>query len=93
MIIVMKTGSNQDLVKPVIDRIESLGLHAHLSAGEERTIIGVVGLPLPDSLDDMFGAFTGVEQVIRVTKKFKLVGWDFHPQKTVIKLGDVAIGG
>ena len=93
MIIVMKTGSSQDLVKPVIARIESLGLHAHLSTGEERTIIGVVGLPLPDSLDDMFGAFTGVEQVIRVTKKFKLAGWDFHPQKTVIQLGDVAIGG
>lgn len=93
MIIVMKTGSNQDLVKPIIARIESLGLHAHLSAGEERTIIGVVGLPLPDSLDDMFGAFAGVEQVIRVTKKFKLAGWDFHPQKTVIPLGEVAIGG
>jgi len=93
VIIVMKTGSNQDLVKPVIARIESLGLHAHLSAGEERTIIGVVGLPLPDSLDDMFSVFEGVDQVVRVTKKFKLAGWDFHPQKTVIPLGDVAIGG
>jgi len=93
VIIVMKTGSNQDLVKTVVARIEELGLQAHLSSGQERTIIGVVGLPLPPALDDMFAAFTGVEQVVRVTKKFKLAGWDFQPQKTVIRLGDVAIGG
>ena len=89
----MKTGASRELIDPVIARVEQLGLHAHPVSGAERTIIGVVGLPLPDSLDDMFGAFTGVEQVIRVTKKFKLAGWDFHPQKTVIPLGEVAIGG
>ena len=93
MIIIMKTGASREQIDPVIARVEQLGLHAHPILGEERTIIGVVGLPLPDSLDDMFGVLEGVEQVVRVTKKFKLAGWDFHPQKTVIQLGDVAIGG
>jgi 3-deoxy-7-phosphoheptulonate synthase len=35
----------------------------------------------------------GVERVVRITSKYKLTGWDFHPQKTVITIGDVKIGG
>ena len=89
----MKSGSGKDLVAPVVARIEELGLKAHLSTGEERTIVGVLGSPLPPTLDELFAAFEGVEQVVRITKKFKLAGWDFHPQKTVIALDDVTIGG
>ncbi len=93
MIIIMKTGIPNDTIQTVVDRVEELGLTAHLSKGEERTIIGVVGLPLPPSLDEMFEVLPGVENVVRVTKKFKLAGWDFHPEKTVIQVGNVAIGG
>ncbi len=93
MIIIMKTGIPSDTIQTVVDRVEELGLTAHLSKGEERTIIGVVGLPLPPSLDEMFEVLPGVENVVRVTKKFKLAGWDFHPEKTVIQVGNVAIGG
>jgi 3-deoxy-7-phosphoheptulonate synthase len=74
--------------------VQELGLSAHLIDGEERTIIGIVGLPLPPTLEEMFEAFPGVDSVVRISKKFKLTGWDFHPQKTVIDLGDgVTIGG
>ncbi len=94
MIIVMKPGTGRDKVDPVIARVEELGLTVHLSEGEEHTIIGVVGLPLPENLEEMFEAYPGVENVVRITKKFKLAGWDFHPAKTVIDLGDgVTIGG
>lgn len=94
MIIVMETGAAPEAVDRVVERVQQLGLSAHLSDGEERTIIGVVGLPLPPTLEELFEAFPGVEQVVRITKKFKLTGWDFHPQKTVIDLGDgVTIGG
>jgi 3-deoxy-7-phosphoheptulonate synthase len=41
----------------------------------------------------MLEAYEEVEQVLRVTKKYKLSGWDFHPQKTVIKVLDFEIGG
>ncbi len=93
MIIIMKTGIPNETIQAVVDRVEELGLTAHLSKGEERTIVGVVGLPLPPALDEMFEVLPGVENVVRVTKKFKLAGWDFHPEKTVIQTGDVAIGG
>ncbi|MGI8975984.1 MAG: 3-deoxy-7-phosphoheptulonate synthase [Thermomicrobiales bacterium] len=94
MIIIMKPGVDRTTIDPVVQRVEQLGLNAHLIDGEERTIIGVVGLPLPPTLEEMFEAYPGVENVVRITKKFKLAGWDFHPQKTVIDLGDgVTIGG
>ena len=93
MIIVMKTSSTQEHVNDIVARIAALGLGAHLSAGEERTIIGVVGSPLPPTLDSEMEIFAGVERVVRITKKHKLTGWDFHPQKSMIQIGDVTIGG
>ena len=93
MIIVMKTESTREAVQRVIDRVDELGLTAHLSQGQGHAVIGVVGLPLPPSLDEMFEVMPGVEKVVRVSKKYKLAGWDFHPQKTVIQLDDVRIGG
>lgn len=38
----------------------------------------MVSLPLPPSLDEMFEVMPGVERVVRVSKKYKLAGWDFH---------------
>jgi len=94
MIVVMQPGAAETSISAVVDRIKELGLDAHLSSGEQRTIIGVVGTtPLPPTLDEMLEAYAEVEQVLRVTKKYKLTGWDFHPQKTVIRVRDFEIGG
>lgn len=93
MIVVMERGAPREQINAVVARVKQLGLGAHLSQGEERTIIGVVGAPLPPSLDEMLETHAGVEQVVRVTKKYKLSGWDFHPRKTRIVIDDVVIGG
>ena len=94
MIVVMELGASKDNIDAVVSRIKELNLGAHLSQGEERTIIGVVGTtPLPPTLDDMLEAYSGVERVVRVTKKHKLTGWDFHPKKTTFKVLDAEIGG
>ncbi len=94
MIVVMELGASKENIDAVVSRIKDLSLGAHLSQGEERTIIGVVGTtPLPPTLDDMLEAYSGVERVVRVTKKHKLTGWDFHPQKTKFKVLDAEIGG
>jgi 3-deoxy-7-phosphoheptulonate synthase len=89
----MKPDAPRENLMAVVQRVKDLGLHPHLIDGEERTIVGVVGLPLPPSLDEMFEVLPGVDQVVRISKKYKLAGWDFHPHKTVIRLGDVSIGG
>jgi 3-deoxy-7-phosphoheptulonate synthase len=92
MIVVMQLSATKDDVRAVVERVEQIGLAAHLSEGEERTIIGVVG-SLPPTLDETLEVFNGVERVVRVSSKLKLSSWDFHPAKTKIKLLDFEIGG
>ena len=94
MIVIMEIGTAPENVRAVVGRIEEIGLSAHLSAGEQRTIIGVVGVgALPPSLEETLEVFPGVERVVRVSSKRKLTTWDFHPDKTRIKVLDFEIGG
>lgn len=94
MIVVMELNAAASSIDAVVSRIKELSLYPHLSQGEERTIIGVVGTsPLPPTLDEMLEAYPGVERVVRVTKKYKLTGWDFHPKKTTFQVRDAVIGG
>jgi 3-deoxy-7-phosphoheptulonate synthase len=92
MIVVMEIGAKQEQVRAVVARVEEIGLAAHLSQGEERTIIGVVG-SLPPTLDEMLEVYPGVERIVRVSSKIKLANWDFHPAKTKIRILDFEIGG
>jgi 3-deoxy-7-phosphoheptulonate synthase len=92
MIVVMKVGSSDKDVDSVVKRIESAGLKTHVSQGVERTIIGVVGQIYPE-LQDMLEMVHGVDEVIRVSKPYKLSSREFHPLDTTVKVGDVTIGG
>ena len=92
MIIVMKTGSSQDEISKVTKRIESAGLKAHISQGVDHTVIGVLGKVSPE-LRDPLESLPGVEQVILVTKPYKLSSREFHPQDTIVNINGVTIGG
>jgi len=92
MIVVMKTGCSQDEIKRVANRIEVVGLKAHISQGIEHTVIGVLGQAFPE-LRDTLELLPGVEQVIPVTKPYKLASREFHPQDTIVELNGVTIGG
>jgi 3-deoxy-7-phosphoheptulonate synthase len=92
MIVVMKQNAAQSQIEGVTDRVEELGLHTHLSQGEERTIIGIIGDERPVNLE-MFERMDGVERVIRVLQPFKLASRDFRPEDTVIPVNGTQIGG
>ncbi len=92
MIVVMKPSSSQEDVARVLERVEALGLQAHLSSGESHTIIGLVGETGRISAHT-FEVMPGVERVVRVAEPFKLANREFHPQDTLIQVGDVTIGG
>ena len=72
MIIVMKPDAGNDNLNAVVDRVRELGLSPHLIDGEERTIVGVVGLPLPPTLDEMFELLT-LDQTGKLAKKITVV--------------------
>ncbi len=92
MIVVMKVGASQDEISRVRKRIEGAGLKAHISQGTEHTVIGALGRVFPE-LRDSLELLPGVDQVIPVSKPYKLASREFHPQDTVFELNDVAIGG
>jgi 3-deoxy-7-phosphoheptulonate synthase len=94
MIVVMKAGSQDKDINFVMDRLHSLGLQGHLSKGVERTVIGVVGVisTIPD-LRERLELVAGVEEVVPISKPFKLSSREFDPQDTVIDVGGVKIGG
>jgi len=91
MIVVMRANRSQDEINGVVRRIAELGLKEHISAGTERTIIGILGRVTPE-LQYTLASFSGVEEVIPVSKPYKLASREFHPQSTIIKLKDIAIG-
>ncbi len=92
MIVVMKVGSSQDEISRVANRIEDVGLKAHISQGTEHTVIGVLGQVFPE-LRDALVVLPGVDQVIPVSKPYKLASREFHPRDTIVELNGVAIGG
>src|SRR5499433_3298630 len=91
MIVVLKPGINQDEIRRVVERIESFGLRAHLSEGEERTIIGAIG---DERLlaDQTLESFPGVEKVLPILKPYKFVSREFQPSNTVIQINGRRIG-
>lgn len=92
MIISMEAGSSQEQIQAVIERIREAGYEPHPIHGKERTVIGVVGrLRRPEK--ELFEGLAGVETVVYVSKPFKLVSKDFHPDPTVIDVGGVQVGG
>ena len=92
MIVVMKAGSSDEEIAGVVKRIQDAGLKEHLSQGVERTIIGVLGQIFPD-LRDMLEMLPGVDEVILVSKPYKLCSREFHPQDTIVEVDGVTIGG
>ena len=91
MIVVMRIGSSQEEIRRVIDRIEVGGLKAQISQGIVQTVIGVLGKPFPE-LRDTLELLPGVEQVIPISKPYKLASREFHPQDTIVELNGVTIG-
>ncbi len=93
MIVVMETTASQAQVEDVIKRIEEFGFGTRIVVGAERSIIGVLGSPLPDSLQEALQLMPGVEEVVRISKRYKLVSREFHPMDSIVPVRDLEVGG
>ena len=94
MLVVMQAQATEEQVRAVCQKIEALGYRAHSMPGAQRTAIGITGnkgVVESGTLEEM----PGVQEVIRVTKPYKLVSRDTKPDNTVIKFPNsrATIGG
>ncbi|MFH1140774.1 MAG: 3-deoxy-7-phosphoheptulonate synthase [Chloroflexota bacterium] len=92
MIVVMKLECTAKDIQGVQEHLDKRGLQGHLSQGVERIVIGVVGQTYPELLDEL-EVLSGVREVVRISRPYKLTGREFQPSNTVIRVGGVTIGG
>ncbi len=92
MIIVMKPQAKKESIERIKNLIEARGLDAHISAGKEVTIIGVVG-DKSKLRDQNLEIYEDVDKIVAVTESYKLANRKFHPEPSRVKVGNVIIGG
>ncbi|OGS24155.1 MAG: 3-deoxy-7-phosphoheptulonate synthase [Elusimicrobia bacterium RIFOXYB2_FULL_48_7] len=93
MILTLKAHATEKEIKQVTAKIKELGFQAHVSKGEVKTIIGVVG-EKAITTRGIFETITAVEAITPISKPYKLVSREFKKENSVIKIGNgVQIGG
>jgi 3-deoxy-7-phosphoheptulonate synthase len=91
MVVVMKERATDQQIDAVIARLIDLGMDVHKSSGVTRTVLGVVGSQKIDKA--LVELLDGVHEVLRITEPYKRASRTFKPDDTVVRVGDVLIGG
>jgi 3-deoxy-7-phosphoheptulonate synthase len=92
MIVVMKSDATLKDVSGVLQKVQILGFKPHMSKGEKKTIIGVVGNERKVD-PHVFLRLPGVEAVVPILKPFKLASRDFKKESTVVRINNFTVGG
>jgi 3-deoxy-7-phosphoheptulonate synthase len=91
MMIIMEANASKKQVDDVVSRIKQNQLKAHLSSGEERVIIGVIGDGRPIQ-KSQFIHLPGVDRIVPISRPYKLASREFHPASTRVSFGNVTVG-
>src|SRR5579863_5673050 len=92
MLVVMQQGASEEQIDAVIGRLVELGFNVHRSTGVIHTVLGGVGGKEDFDLE-VFEVMEGVKEAHRIASPYKLASRSFKPGGTVVKAGDVEIGG
>jgi 3-deoxy-7-phosphoheptulonate synthase len=91
MVVVMEERASEAQIEHVVARLMEMGMDVHRSTGVSRTVLGAVGQGHPDK--GLIEMLEGVHEVVRISEPYKLAGRTFKPDNTVVRVGDVRIGG
>lgn len=92
MMIIMNIEATPKQIEAVVARIEVNGFKAHLSQGDERTVIGVVGNN-PINTREQFAHMPGIDHIVSISRPYKIASRELIPQNTVFPLDGVQMGG
>src|SRR6056297_358394 len=92
MILVMDSRSSDIDLNTISEKLKKLGFELEVSKGKEKIIVGIIG-DTRKLLNFPFHSYPGVIDVLKVLKPYKLASREFKELSTVIKIGDVSIGG
>src|SRR5213080_2720956 len=91
MILVIRPDATLAQIEHVIEAVKELGFTPHVSRGESRTIVGVIGDETKPQAQNL-AAIPGVEQVLPIMKPFKLASREFHKEDSAVQVGKLKIG-
>lgn len=94
-IIVLKPDVTEEAIRHIVKKLENKGLSANISRGTERTIIGVIGdtSKVTEEEEESISVITGVENVMRIVKPYRLASREFKAEDTLIEIDGRVIGG
>jgi len=93
MIISMRPRATREEIDHVCERIREFGYKVHSIEGEERVVIGVVGVGDVTACLESLEATPGVERAVRISAPYKFVSREFKREHSVLKVNGVEIGG
>jgi 3-deoxy-7-phosphoheptulonate synthase len=92
MIIVMSHQASRAQVDAVAQRVRDIGLRPEVSVGEDRSLIGVIG-GNAYSYREAFSHLPGIQEILQISKPFKLASREFQSRDTVVDVAGVPVGG
>ena len=92
MIVNMSEKATEEQINHIIDRIREAGYNPHVTRGTERTIVAAVGSGRRHEIEALQVA-PGVDNVVAIAQPFKLVSKQVHPERTIVRIDGVQIGG
>lgn len=93
LIVVMEETASVKEIGGVLKEIEGQGLVPHLSRGQTKTQIGCMGSPDEPALQERLATLTGVVEVFKSSRPYRLASREFHPENSVFSVGGLEIGG
>ncbi len=93
MILVMKPSATQDDVKSICDLISSLRYQPRVTVGTEQTVIACIGSEVNAQIVPRLEALESVQEIIHVSKKYKLVSREYKAEDTIVEVKGTKIGG
>ena len=93
MIVSMKMHAKREDIQAVCDRVHEFGYKVHSIEGEERVVIGIVGVGDVTACLESIEAMPGVEKAVRISAPYKFVSKEFRPGRTQVVVNGREIGG
>src|SRR5437763_8689483 len=93
MIISMRPHASKEEIDHVCERIREFGYKVHSIEGEERVVIGVVGVGDVTACLESLEATPGVERAVRISAPYKFVSREFKKEHSAIRVNGLEIGG
>lgn len=91
MIVVMEKGATNDQVQHMVERVEGLGLKAHVIVGTERTVIAAIG-EKRSQMKESLESGPGVAEVVPILAPYKVASREVKPEPTQVKVGSLTVG-